>query len=215
MMGGQAGVNLWPMSIVMRPCREELEALVRHYHHVESEHERAHPQGSVRRHLELRLDHDRERFEHVLAEYVPEEGVRRAWRDFLHHRGGEPSGPPAIRPVVFKGRSEAGSVVEARRDHTGELAVEVDGRLVERLPGQVIPIADGHPAVLRLDGTEFRELFDAGPDALRALRDFRASGGEPPWEHTSALLADGLIDPDFALTARGRRALAAENRPTR
>jgi hypothetical protein len=215
MIGAVAGAKLWHVSVVTRSCREELEALVRHYHHVESEHERAHPEGSVRHHLEPRLHDDRERFERLLAAYVPDEGARRAWRDFLHHRGGEPSGPPAIRPVVFKGRSGAGSVVQARRDRSGELAVEVDGRLVERLPGQVIPIADGHPAVLRLDGTEFRELFDAGPDALRALRDFRASGGEPPWEHTSALLADGLIDPDFALTARGRRALAAENRPTR
>jgi len=51
-------------------------------------------------------------------------------------------------------------------------------------------------------------VFDAAPSALRALRDFRASGGDPPWQHTSALLSDGLIDPDFALTARGRRALA-------
>ena len=197
------------MSVAMRPSREELEALVRHYHHVESEHERARPQGSVRRHLELRLDHDRERLEHLLAEHVPEESLRRAWRDFLHHRGGEPSGPPAIRPVVFKGRSDAGSVVEVRRDRSGELAVEVDGQLVERLDVRLVPITQGGPAVFRLDGAEFREVFDAGLVALRALGDFRASGGDPPWEHASALLADGLIDADFALTARGRRALAA------
>jgi hypothetical protein len=208
MMGGQAGVNLWPTSVVACPCREELEALVRHYHHVESEHERAHPRGSVRRQLELRLDHDRERFDHLLAEYVSDESVRREWRDSLHHRGGEPSGPPAIRPVEFKGRSEAGSIVEVRRDRSGELAVTVDGRLVERLEGRVIPIAAGRPAVFRIDGSEFREVFDAGPQALRALRDFRASGGDPPWEHASALLADGLIDLNFALTTRGQRALA-------
>jgi hypothetical protein len=201
------------MSVVTRPCRDELEALVRHYHHLESEHERAHPEGSVRHHLELRLHADRERFERLLAAYVPDGDVRRAWRDFLRHRGGEPSGPPAIRAIVFKGRSEAGSVIETHLDHSGELAVEVDGRLVERLPGDVMPIAEGHPAVFRLDGTEFREVFDAEPSAVRALRDFSASGGEPPWEHASALLADGLIDLDFALTARGRRALATKSRP--
>ena len=193
---------------VVRPCREELEALVRHYHHVESEHERTHPEGSVRHHLGRQLREDRDRFEHLLAEYVPDATARSAWRAFLHHRGGEPSGPPAIKPIVFKGRSDAGSVLETRPAPSGELAVEVDGKLVERLPAQTIPIAEGRHAVFRLDGTEFREVFDAAPSALRALRDFRASGGDPPWQHTSALLSDGLIDPDFALTARGRRALA-------
>jgi len=76
-----------------------------------------------------------------------------------------------------------------------------------------MPIAEGHPAMFRLDGTEFREVFDVEPSAVRALRDFSASGGEPPWEHASARLADGLIDLDFALTARGRRALATKSRP--
>ncbi len=187
--------------------------MVRHYHHVESEHEHARREGSVRHHLEKRLQRDRERFEHLLAEYVSDERVRRAWRDFLHHRGGEPSGPPAINPVLFKGRSEAGSVIETRRDRADELTVEVDGQLVERIPGRVAPITTGRrPAVFRLDGAEFREVFDAKPGALRALREFGASGGDPPWEHTRALLADGLIDVDFGLTARGRRALAALTR---
>ena len=208
MMSPEAHAKLRLMSVLTPPCREELEALVRHYHHVESEHERAHPQGSVRRHLELRLDHDRRRFEHLLAEYVPDESTRRAWRDFLHHRGGEPSGPPAIRPMVFKGRSEAGSVLEARRDASGELVVEVDGQLAARLEAPTIRTGKRRPAVFRLDGTEFREEFDAGPGALRALRRFRASGGDPPWDHASALLSNGLIDVDFALTARGRRGLA-------
>jgi hypothetical protein len=208
MMGRQAHAKLRLMSVVTRPCREELEALVRHYHHAESEHERAHPEGSVRRHLELRLDHDRGRFEHLLAEYVPDENTRGAWRDFLHHRGGEPSGPPAIRPVVFKGRSDVGSVLEARPDPSGELVVEVDGQLVERLEAPTIRTGKRRPAVFTHDGTDFPEEFDAGPGALRALRRFRASGGDPPWEHASALLSDGLIDADFALTARGRRALA-------
>jgi hypothetical protein len=209
MTGPEAHAKLRLMSVLTPPCREELEALVRHYHHVESEHERAHPQGSVRRHLELRLEHDRERFEHLLAEYVHDESLRRVWHEFLHHRGGEPPGPPAISPVVFKGRSDPGSILEARRDRPGELALEVDRQLLERLDDRLIPITEGRPAVFRLDGAEYREVFDAGPAALRALRDYRESGGDPPWEHTCALLADGLIDVDFALTARGRRALAA------
>jgi hypothetical protein len=85
----------------------------------------------------------------------------------------------------------------------------VDDQLVERLwPGHT-PLASGRPAVFRLDGVEFHETFDAKPNALLALRSFRASGGRPPWDHASELLADGLIDVNFGLTERGRRALAA------
>jgi hypothetical protein len=103
-----------------------------------------------------------------------------AWRDFLHHRGGEPSGPPANGLVVFKGRSEAGSSSRLGATPRGELVVEVDGQLVEWLDGPTIPISQGRPAVLRLDGTEFREEFDA---EWGALRSFRASGSDPSWEH--------------------------------
>jgi hypothetical protein len=103
------------MPLVTEPCREELEALVRHYHHLEGEYERAHPGSSAHRHLEHRLARDRERFEHLLAEYVKDKQLQSAWWEFLHHRGAEPSGPPAIRSLLFKGQSEAGSTVELGR----------------------------------------------------------------------------------------------------
>jgi len=194
------------MSATARPCREQLEALARNYHHVESEHERAHPDGSVRHHLEQRLQDQRERFEHLLAACVPDEQGRRAWRAYLHHRGAAPPGPPAADPLLFRGRSEAGSVVEIRKDRSSELAVAVDGRLVERLPVEHVPIAEG-PAVFRLDGTDFQESFAAPDRAVRALRQFLSAGGRPPWDHASELLSDGLIDVNFGLTERGRRAL--------
>ena len=131
------------MSATARPCREELEALVRNYHHVESERERAHPEGSVRQHLEQRLHEQGARFEHVLAACVSDERGRRAWRAYLHHRGAEPSGPPAADPVLFRGCSEAGSVVKIRKDPSGELAVAVDGHVVERLPVERVPGCGG------------------------------------------------------------------------
>jgi hypothetical protein len=207
MMHGLDGANPSGVPVAAHPCREELEALVRHYHRLEGEHERSRAGGSVRRHLEPRLNDARARFEHRLVEYVPDASTRRAWRAFLHHHGGEPAGPAAIAPVLFKGRSEDGSVLEARHDRSGELAVAVDGQVVERLEGHGLQIAENHPAVFRLDGTVFREVFDADRAALGALRDFCASGGDPPWEHAAVLLADGLVDVNFALTARGRRAL--------
>ncbi len=196
-------------------AREELEALVRHYHHLESEHERAHAEGSVRRHLETRLHDDGERFERVLTTYVADERSRRAWRDFLHHRGGEPPGPPPIKPLVFKGRSDEGSVVEIRQEPSGELTVELDDRLVERLRPGHSSLAEGRRAVFRVGEIEFRETFDAKPSALAALRRFVDSAGSPPWDRASVLLADGLIDVTFGLTERGRRALAAPARRRR
>jgi hypothetical protein len=108
--------------------------------------------------------------------------------------------------LVYKGRSEAGSIIEVRSERSGGLAVEVDGAVVQRLDAEQVPIARRRPAVFRLDGVELRETFDADPDALRALNDFLSSGGTPPWQHTAALLADGLIDVNFSLTPRGRRA---------
>jgi hypothetical protein len=54
-----------------------------------------------------------------------------------------------------------------------------------------------------------RETFAASPRSFAALREFVSAGaGEPPWDHAPDLLRDGLVDPDFSLTARGRRALA-------
>ena len=86
------------------------------------------------------------------------------------------------------------------------LAVAVDGHLVERLPVERVPIAEG-PAVFRLDGTDLQESFAASDRAVRALRQFRSAGGSPPWDHASELLSDGLTDVNFSLTERGRRAL--------
>ncbi len=196
------------MSATEHPCREELEALVRHYHHVESEHERAHPEGTVRHHLGVLMREDRDRFERLLAAYVPDETLRAQWRSFLRHRTAEPEGPPAISAPVFKGRSDAGSVAELRRDGSGELAVEVDGQLVQRLPAGPAPLNVRARAVFRLDGAEYHEFFEASPAAIQALADFRASPARPPWEYATELLADGLIDVNFGLTPRGHRALA-------
>jgi len=191
------------------PLREELEALARHYQHLQVEHQNASPGSSARRHLEDKLLRVREQFERVLAEWVPEEELREAWRAFLEHHGPLPDGPRAMEPVVFRGRSGVtGSMVEIRG--TGdELRVEVDGSLVERV-GAEKDFAAREPVVtFRLNGQEFEELFDVSDEALQALADFLDEGGPPPWEHASELLADGLVDVHFALTPRGRRALAS------
>jgi hypothetical protein len=187
------------------PRRELLEALVRHHHHLQNEHQRVAPESSTRRKLGERLLDVQERFDRVLAEWVPEEDLALEWQQHLHFRAPEPAGPPPLQPLVFRGQSEVGSVAEIRVKQKGELGVVVDGSLVERL------LVDDPQSVssYRFDGTEFAETFTAPVVALQALADFVEQGGSPPWEHAESLLADGLVDIQFALTPRGRRALAS------
>ncbi len=189
------------------PRREELEALARYYHHLQGEHERARPESGVRRRLETRLERVTERFERVLGEWVPEPDLQTAWRAFLHRKGPEPSGPSAIRRLIFQGVSEAGSAVEIRRKGE-ELEVEVDGSLFERFAAEK-EFSGQAVSRYRLEGVEVRETFGADPSALKALADFyEQEGSHPPWLHAAELLRDGLIDVHFDLTPRGRRALA-------
>jgi hypothetical protein len=191
------------------PRREELEALVRHYHHLQNEHKRAPADSALRRRIDDRLLQVHERFERLLAEWVPEEELRQAWRDHLHYRASEPSGPDPIRPLLFRGVSDAGSVVEIRRKEGEELEVRVDGALIERLvDDKDFASFDPPPARLRLNGSEFHETFSASPEALEALADFLEDDRPPPWDYASELFEDGLIDVHFALTPRGRRALS-------
>jgi hypothetical protein len=196
------------MKIATLPLHEELDALARHYHHLQVEHQNASPESSVRRRLEDRLVGVRERFDRLLEEWVPEEELRQAWRAYLNHHGAEPDGPPAIEPVVFRGRSEAtGSVVEIR-GRADDLRVEVDGALVERIVAER-DFAGTEPVVsFRRNGNDYEEIFAVSAEALEALVDFIDRREAPPWEHASELLADGVIDVHFALTPRGRRAVA-------
>ena len=196
------------MKVETVALREELETLTRHYHHLQVEHQNAQAGSSVRRHLEEKLLGVRERFDRVLEEWVPEDQLREAWRAYLDHHGPEPEGPPAIQPVVFRGRSGVtGSIVEIRG--TGDdLKVEVDGALIERVVADK-DFASTEPVVsFRLNDNEFQETFAASTEALQALAAFLDRGDSPPWEHASELLADGLIDVHFDLTPRGHRALA-------
>jgi hypothetical protein len=190
------------------PRRELLEAFAHHYHHLQNEHKRAAPESSVRRRIEPRMSHVRDQFERSLAESVADEELQQAWRKYLRYRGPEPPGPPPVEPLVFRGVSDDGATIEVRGKLGEELAVEIDGSLVGRIVAEK-DFATAEPSFrFRLDRTEFSETFNASTDALQALADFLDDGTSPPWEQAPELLADGLIDVHFALTPRGRRALA-------
>jgi hypothetical protein len=192
------------------PIRELLEALVRHYHHLRHEHERASPGGATRRRVEHRLLEVRERFDRLLAEWVHDDDLVQQWRDHLHYRAPEPDGPAPIRPLVFRGQSAAGSVAEVHANASGELVLEIDGTPVERLADTDLPRQDSYELV-RPGRLAFKETFTASPEALRELARFSDGGRTPPWDYAAELLADGLIDDHFALTPRGRRALVAHD----
>ena len=192
------------------PRREELEALARRYHHLQNEHVRAAVESSTRRRIEERLDEVRERFERLLTEWVPEEELRGAWSEYLTDpTTGPPDGPPTIRPLVFYGVTDAGSVMEVRGKRGEELEVRVDGSVLERVVADKDLSSTAGPIDFGADGIEAREQFTASSEALDALAGFVAEGESPPWEHATELFADGLIDVHFALTTRGRRALAS------
>jgi hypothetical protein len=192
------------------PLREELEALARHYHHLQTEHQSKGAESSPRRHVEDRLLAVRERFDRLVEEWIPDEALREDWRAYLEHHRPEPSEPVAIRPLAFRGVSEVSGSVAEIRGRADELEVWVDGSLMERIAGERDFAVLVPPARYRLDhNTEFVETFDAAPEALGALSDFLDDeGAAPPWEHASELLAEGIIDVHFELTPRGRRALA-------
>jgi hypothetical protein len=191
------------------PRREELEALVRYYHHLQNEHKRAALESATRRRIEESLLEVRRRFDRVLEDWVPEKEFRHAWREHLHHRAPEPPGPPSIRPLVFRGVSEAGSVVEVRGTKDEELEVRIDGVLTQRIAGEKDLASTAPSLSFRLNDSEAHETFTASAGALDALADYVDDGKPPPWDFAAELLADGLIDVHFALTPRGRRALAS------
>ncbi|MCC6555006.1 MAG: hypothetical protein IT372_18720, partial [Polyangiaceae bacterium] len=115
-------------------ARADLEVIVRECHHVQNEHVRASAE-SVRRKLSARLLELEQHLERTLGEAVPDERTRQAWRDYLHLRAPAPSEPAPIEPVVFRGRSDAGSEVVVRERRDGKFDVEVDGSPVERVAG--------------------------------------------------------------------------------
>jgi hypothetical protein len=191
------------------PLHEELAALVHHYHHLHNDLVHEKPEGSTHRELEDKLLDVRERFDRLLAEWVPDEELREQWREYIHGRRPEPDEPHGIEPLAFQGVDDAGSVVQVR-GQADEYQVWVDGSLQERIAARKDLSVHAPVLHFRWDGREIAETFNASDDALNALAAYRGEqDASPPWEYASELLADGLIDVHFDLTPRGKRAIAA------
>lgn len=176
------------------------------YRHVEQEH---HREPSSREAVRHRLaDQMRElegQFERILAEWTTDEALRESWRAFLRGRGPAPDGPRIALPPLFKGRTDAGTLVEIRPARDG-YDILVDGARSDHssVPWHLDPETRGP---VRIGPHACEETFEAPPAAIAALTEFLAGQAEPPWRWARELLEDGLIDPELALTPRGRRCL--------
>ena len=185
----------------------ELQRIASAHRHVRNEHQREGVDGGWRRRLEHQLDELAGRFETLLARWVNDDELRRQWQDHLYQNAPEPPLPRLARPPVFRGRLVNRGVIEVQQGSDGDYDVFVDGMLVDRLSRALRSDDAARSAVPASDAAI--ELFDAPGDALEALGRAATSGSSPPWEWAVALYEDGLIDPAFALTPRGRRFVSA------
>lgn len=179
---------------------QQLEQLAEQYRHLQAEHERKQPESRARRREHGRLEQTEEQFHRLLEHWIRDADEREAWHEHFY-RGDTKPNPSLGDAPLFRGRSDTGSIVEVRHGAADELNVIIDGATEARLP-------DGFGFALstRMAGTEFEETFDAPQAALDALLAFvRAPSSEVPWTHARELFADGLIDENFSLTARGQR----------
>lgn len=196
-----------------RVAREELERVAREYRRVREEHRRARRGGHTRRHLGARLERLGARFEHLLAEAEIEQPARRRWRDHLRHGGVEPEGPMGTVPLLFRGRSDAGSELRLLAREDGGIDALVDGATVERLDSAEELTATMPGLSFRLEGVAFGETFLASPTARAGLRESLESGAPLERSFVGELLADGIVDRELGVTARGRRALGLDALP--
>lgn len=176
------------------------------YRHVEQDHQRQPPRSATRRRLESELQGIADHFERLLAEWVTDDGLRARWREFLHGRAPAPDQPQLPPPPLFKGRTDAGAAIEIRPVPDG-YDILVGGARVDHgsVPWHLDP--DMHEPV-QIGEHACAESFDAPPEAIAALAEFASGRAGPPWRWARELIEDGLIDPELALTPRGKRCLA-------
>lgn len=192
------------------PYDAQLREIASSYRRTLAEHEREGPSGSWRRRLTSQREELEEQYESLLTRWVPDEETRATWR--AHLRGGAPPPPDEMPPPpLFRGRNDAGILLEIHESEDGQFDIVQDGGVVGRFPptwemaGHLI--RDTDPA-LRYDGQDYEEIFGASGDALDALMTHVELPREPPWRWIRDLYRDGLVDEDFGLTDRGKRYVA-------
>lgn len=195
---------------------EKLAELGQRYRHVQVEHERETPRGSTRRRLRQDMTRIVAQFDGLLERWVPDTDERAAWRAYLHGDDRRPATAPLAPPPLFRGHTNAGALIEVRAADDGGYDVLVDGARSEHhtLPWELEP---ERIEPIQVGPWSCVESFHAPDRAVTALREAHAQpGSTPPWRWARQLFEDGLIDADFAVTARGARCLrrGAHHAPT-
>ena len=190
---------------------ELLRKLADDFRHLEQEHGRQPQRSSTRRRLGSALQDIEVRFERLLAEWVRDDGPRAQWRDYMHGRAAAPDTPRRPAPPLFKGRTDAGAVIEIRKALAGH-DLFVDGAFIDHsgVPWRLDPDMLG---TTQIGDHACEETFDAPPAAVTALAEFLAGRATPPWRWARELIDDGLVNTELALTPRGQRSLR-RGRPT-
>lgn len=182
-----------------------LRKLGDHYRHVEQEHQRQPPRSATRHRIATEMHGIQDHFEHLLVEWVADEGLRAQWRTFLHGGAPAPKAPRLPPPPLFKGRTDAGAVIEIHPVADGYDMI-VDGARLDHsgVPWHLDPDMRGP---VQIGDHACEETFDAPEPAVQALADFLADRAKPPWRWARELVEDGLIDTELGLTPRGERRL--------
>lgn len=148
-------------------------------------------------------------FERLVTRWVKDPALQQAWRNHFYHFAPAPTGPELEEPPLFKGRGPTGQTAELR--HTeGAFELFVDGQPVRRFP-ETLHLSDHALRALHVDGMDFSESFESPETAQAQLTDFynNPEASNLPWAYATELYSDGLIDPDFGLTQRGKRLIDA------
>jgi hypothetical protein len=193
----------------------ELEEVVRAYRHALVEYRRAPRGGRIRRHLGRDVRRLRARFDGLLAGAGLDGDDQAAWLRTLVAGAPAPAAPVGAARLVFRGLSGSRAELRLLAREDGRLDAFMDGAAVGALPGDRGLVRSAPSLVYELGGVTYRETFAATPTELAELRDDLASGRRVPPELAARLVEDGLLDRTLGLTARGRRALALDDRPAR
>jgi len=178
--------------------------LAKQYQHLKSENKAKGPESRQNRRHEQDMETLAQRFATLCDHWISDEERRTAWRDHLYHFAPPPPVDDWPPPLVFRGTAQPGNVAEILETDSG-YHIFIDGKEETREP-QHIRLTDQPIAELRVSGLAFEEKFSAPPAALDQLAEWYEHPTDgAPWEWSRDLYLDGLIDPDFSLTVRGKR----------